>query len=353
MILGETMNRVNVIEKDYALFINNPNRFLAISDFTDGDGINIVENVNILKSNKGSKTNNESNNQEERQYITQEVDSLNYFKKSYEDISLYTFLENDVIIQDFTGNLQVANSPKGFEDARINISHVIYIKKSLSKKDLLNVFKLVSKTKAKYLANKNLPLHISNILNNDDFLAVLSDVQKSDEHNIGENDFDELNIKNAIEESMDEAFKRFNLTFGILDYLVSKGILIGDLVEAGMELIDGVDASQKLDKKLKAQILKSLEDINVITLLMVAIRTEQDFTHKRIRELTDYDDSSILFADEILGLSVANQIGGTKATFNFNQYYNLKPGILYGLPPVLDNVFAGFIAGCVSKVLEE
>lgn len=353
MILGETMNRVNVIEKDYALFINNPNRFLAISDFTDGDGINIVENVNILKSNKGSKTNKESNNNEERQYISQEVDSLNYFKKSYEDIFLYTFLENDVIIQDFTGNLQVANSPKGFEDARINISHVIYIKKSLSKKDSLKVFKLVSKTKAKYLANKNLPLHISNILNNDDFLAVLSDVPKSDENKFEENDFDELNIKKAIEESMDEAFKRFNLTFGILDYLVSKGILIGDLVEAGMELIDGVDASQELDKKLKAQILKSLEDINVITLLMVAIRTEQDFIHKRIRELTDYDDSSILYAYEILGLSVANQIGGTKATFNFNQYYNLKPGILYGLPPVLDDVFAGFIAGCVSKVLEE
>ena len=43
----------------------------------------------------------------------------------------------------------------------------------------------------------------------------------------------------------------------------------------------------------------------------------------------------------------------TKATFNFNQYYNLKPGILYGLPPILNDVFAGFIAGCVSKVLEE
>ena len=347
------MNRVNIIEKDYALFINNPNRFLAISDFTDGDGINIVENVNILKSNNGSKTNKESNNQEERQYISQEVDSLNYFKKSYGNFSLYTFLENDVIIQDFTGNLQVANSPKGFEDARINISHVIYIKKSLSKKDSLKIFKLVSKTKAKYLANRNLPLHISNILNNDDFLAVLSDVPKSDEHEFEENDFDELNIKKAIEESIDEAFKRFNLTFGILDYFVSKGILIGDLVEAGMELIDCVDASHELEKKLEAQILKSLEDINVITLLMVAIRAEQDFTNKRIRELTDTDDSSILFADEILGLSVANQIGGTKATFNFNQYYKFKPGILYGLPRVLDDVFAGFIAGCVSKVLEE
>ena len=104
----------------------------------------------------------------------------------------------------------VANSKKGFGDARINISHVIYIKKSLSKKDSLKIYKFISKTKAKYLANKNLPLHISNILNNDDFLAVLSDVPKSDEHNFKENDFDELDIKKVIEESMDEAFKRFN-----------------------------------------------------------------------------------------------------------------------------------------------
>ena len=75
------MGRVNIIEKDYALFINNPNHFLAVSDFTDGDGINIVENVNIIKSNKGSKTNKKSLNQEERQYIAQETDSLNYFRK--------------------------------------------------------------------------------------------------------------------------------------------------------------------------------------------------------------------------------------------------------------------------------
>ena len=44
------MNMINVIEKDYAVFINNPNHFLAISDFTVGGGISVVENVNIIKS---------------------------------------------------------------------------------------------------------------------------------------------------------------------------------------------------------------------------------------------------------------------------------------------------------------
>lgn len=347
------MNMVNIIEKDYALFINNPNHFLAVSDFTDSDGINIVENVNIIKSNKGSKINKESLDQEKRQYIAQETDSLSYFKKSYDNIALYTFLANDVVIQDFTDNLQVANSPKGFGDAKIDISHVIYIDKVLSKKDLLKVFKFLSKTKAEYLANLNLPLHINNILNNDDFLAVLVNVPKNDEHDFDKLDFDELNIKKAIEDSIDEAFKRLDLTFGILDFLVSKGILIGDLVEAGMELIDDVEVYDMLSKKLEAQILKSLADINVITLLMIAIRMEKDIVENRIREIDINDNSNLLYTNEVLGLTISNQIGGTKANFNFNSYYKLKPGIIYGLPPVLNDVFAGFIAGCMSKILEE
>lgn len=347
------MGRVNIIEKDYALFINNQNHFLAVSDFTDGDGINIVENVNIIKSNKGSKTNKKSLNQEERQYIAQETDSLNYFRKFYDDVTLYTFWDNDIIIQDFTDDLQVANSPKGFGDAEINISHVIYIDKVLSKKDLIKVFKFISKTKAKYLANLNLPFHINNILNNNDFLAVLSNVPKNDAYDFDEVDLDELNIKKAIEDSIDEAFERLDLTFGILDFLVSKGILIGDLVEAGMELVDDAELFDELSKKLEAQILKSLADVNVIALLMIAIRMEKDFAENRIREIDIDDSSSFLYTTEVLGLTISNQIGGTKANFNFNNYYRLKPGIIYGLPHGLSEVFAGFIAGCMSKVLEE
>ena len=50
------MNRVNITEKDYGVFINNPDHFLAVSDFADSDGINIVENVNIIKSQNSSKS---------------------------------------------------------------------------------------------------------------------------------------------------------------------------------------------------------------------------------------------------------------------------------------------------------
>lgn len=344
------MNRINVVENDYAVFINNPNLFLAISDFTVGGGINIVENVNIMKSKEGLESAKESIDSEKRQYIAHESESLNYFKKFYKDIGIYTFMENDVFIQDFTDKLQVANSSKGFHEAKIDISHVIYINKILSKKDLLKVYKRVTKIKAKYLASLNLPLHINNILNNNDFLAVLCSFPKNEEDVFDKIDFDELNIENIIIESIDEAFKRLELNFGVLDYLVSEGILIGDLVEAGMELLDGVEVTEELNKKMEVQLLKSLSDINVITLLMAAIRTEQDFTANSIREI---DDSANLYSDEILGLAISNQIAGTKAAFNFNRYYKAKPGIIYGLPPILDDAFAGLIAGCVSKIFEE
>jgi hypothetical protein len=41
-------SKISVIKKDYGICINNPNHFLAFSDFTVGDGIDIIENVNIL-----------------------------------------------------------------------------------------------------------------------------------------------------------------------------------------------------------------------------------------------------------------------------------------------------------------
>ena len=38
----------NIIKKDYGICITNPNHFLAFSDFTVSDGIDIVENEVIF-----------------------------------------------------------------------------------------------------------------------------------------------------------------------------------------------------------------------------------------------------------------------------------------------------------------
>lgn len=353
---------INIIEKDYGICINNPNHFLAFSDFTVSDGIDIIENVNILKASRNAvklAKKAQTFNQLQGSYIAEASESLDYFKSSYGDLTIFTFMHNDVFVQDFTDGLQVVNSKIGFEKARINLSHVIYIDRVMSPKDLLKVFKIVASTKAKFLSDLCLPLHIQNILNTDDFLAVLSNIPEGDGDSLDINnaeydeiDFDDLKVRiaDAVEITLEDAFEKLNLTFGILDYLVSEGILIGDLVEAGMELVDA-EVTDELNKKLEAEILKSLENINVITLLDAALRTEHDLSGRRIRELGA--DEDYLYADEVLGLAIANQIAGTKAALNFRRYIEAKPGIIYGLPPMLEDIFAGLIAGCVSKIFDE
>ncbi len=350
---------LNIITKDYGICINNSDYFLAFSDFTVSDGIDIVENVNILKSKddfEKTAKKAEAFNHSEGSYIAQAVDSIDYFSNTYGDLTLFTFTANDVVIEDFTENLKVANSPKGFADARIDINHVLYINKTLSPGMLLKIYKTVVKAKAEFLRGLCLPLHIENILNKNDFLAVLCNVAQTSL--IDENDqliFEELatSIEEAVIISCEDAIEKLELSFGILDYFVSEGILLGDLVEAGLALVAGVEVTEEISEKLEAQILKSLCDINVIALLMAAIRTEADFTGGRIREVDVSDDPAYLYTDEVLGLAISNQIAGTKATFNFKRYDEAKPGIIGGLGPMVDDIFAGLIAGCMSKIFEE
>ena len=352
--------KINITEKDYGLCINNPNHFLAFSDFTVSDGIDIIENVNIVKSKnefKATAKRAETFNQSEGSYIAQATESLNYFYNTYDDLSIFTFMENDIALENFTDDLKVANSPKGFADARINLSNVIYIDKVLSPKILLKIFRTVTATKAKVLADMALPLHIQNILNTDDFLAVLSNIPEGDgELDINnaeydDIDFDELKMRiaDAVEISIEDALEKLGLTFGILDYLVSQGILIGDLVEAGMELVSDDDITPELTDRMESQILKSLSDINVVMLLASAMRLEEDFRANRIRE---FDSSDDVYSDEVLGFAIANQIAGTKAVLNYRRYIEAKPGIIWGLPQIIDDAFAGLIAGCVSKIFE-
>lgn len=350
----------NIIEKDYGICINNPKHFLSFSDFTVSDGIDIIENVNVVKAKnefEATAKRAQAFNHENGSYIAQATNSLDYFVNDYDDLTIFTFLVNDVVVEQFTDKLQVANSPKGFADARINLSHVIYIDKAISPKDLLKVFKLITAQKAKVLADMTLPLHVINILNDNDFLAVLGNLPESEGEILDINnaefddiDFDEFKIKisEAIEISIEDAFKSLDLTFGILDYFVAEGILIGDLVEAGMELLAEDEVTEELEQKLESQILKSLADINVVTFLVAAMRIQHDL-RGRIRE---FDESDELCSDEVIGISIANQIAGTKGALNFKRYYEAKPGIIWGLPPILDAAFAGLIAGCMTKIFE-
>ncbi|MDI9623581.1 MAG: phosphatidylglycerophosphatase A [Methanothermobacter sp.] len=158
-------------------------------------------------------------------------------------------------------------------------------------------------------------------------------------------------LKNCIKTSLLETLKNNNIS--IFDQLKEKGINLDDLAEAGLKLCVGVEIDDKLKEKLKRRLIKSLSDINVISLILAAIRAEEDFQHHRIKDVNIDDDPAHLYADEVLGMAVANQIAGTKAIFNFKRYDEEKPGIIGRLGPMTDDVIAGLIAGSMSKIFEE
>lgn len=380
--MSDDDNILNVISTKEGVAINNTDLFLTLSDFEVSDGIDIVENINILSNEvinneisfdsiaEASENFNIKNNIE-GSYISHNSKNLDFFRNTYKDFDLFTFLSNDVKVTDFNEDLKVVNSDLGFQDARIDISHIIYIDKILSPKFLVKIFKIIQNIKSEFFEGLRLPLHIKHILNKNDFLAIGVKVSDDvlDEDNVFNdsvdvmdaeyedwtidlNDFKTL-IEDAIIISCEDAFEKLDLSFGILDYFVSEGLLIGDLVDAGLELCEGVEVTDEIKEKLRLQILKSLTDINVITLLIAAIRCEDEFENNRVREVDVSEDPAYLYSDEILGMAIANQIAGSKAIFNFARYDKLKPGILSGLGPMVDDIIAGLIAGAMSKIFEE
>ena len=126
-----------LIKNDDALYINNPDYFLTFSDLEISDGIDIIENIMILSNNyinfnkkyeeeltdvelmEITEEYKEKNNIEGG-YICQSFDKTEYIINSYEDITVITVISNDLEVQEFTNELKVVNSWKGFNHARLN-----------------------------------------------------------------------------------------------------------------------------------------------------------------------------------------------------------------------------------------
>ncbi len=131
------------------------------------------------------------------------------------------------------------------------------------------------------------------------------------------------------------------------------GITMDDMVSAAMGLyvshgMPDDQAAMEIRKKIK----KYLDDPNVASLLLGAILLEDElYTKRKNSEIAD--DPIFLLSDEILGMAIAECIGGTYARFEFTRYDQKKPGILAKLGPFLDDAIAGLIAGCTSRLYSE
>ena len=377
-----------LIKNEDALYINNPDYFLTFSDLEVSDGIDIIENIMVLSDDYISfNRENEDESltdvelmeiteeyKEEKSieggYICQSFDKIDYITNTYDDITVITVISNDLEVQDFYNELKVVNSWKGFSNAKLNLGQIILLDHAFSPKLLIQLYKIATKQKAKFFESLHLPAHINNITNNEDFLVIGSNLPEETldqdyimeiglditnmEYEDDEIDLEEFieRIEDAVIISCEDALEKINLNTGILDYLVSEGIQIGELIEVGMSLLENMEPTDELKEKLEKQLLESISDRNINALIFGAIRMEEDFKKGRIREINLNEKLVHFYPDALIGATIANQIAGTKGVLNFRRYSENKPGILYGLGPILSNAFAGLIGGCMTKILE-
>lgn len=140
--------------------------------------------------------------------------------------------------------------------------------------------------------------------------------------------------------------------FRITERLAGKGITIDEMTAAAMILYvpHGLTANEA-SGKIREKILKYLGDPNISSLLLGAILLEDELFAGEKPELSG--DPIFLLSDEIIGMAIAECIGGTYARFEFTRYDQKKPGILSTLGPFLDDAVAGLIAGCTSRLYSE
>jgi alpha-ribazole phosphatase CobZ len=141
--------------------------------------------------------------------------------------------------------------------------------------------------------------------------------------------------------------------FEIEERLAAKGVTVPLMVDAAMLLYvphgkTDAEARIALDRSIK----KYLGDPNISSLLLGAVLLEDELYWKR-KNSEIQDDPVFLLSDEIIGMAIAECIGGTYARFEFTRYDQKKPGVLKQLGPFLDDAVAGLIAGCTSRFYSE
>jgi alpha-ribazole phosphatase CobZ len=237
----------------------------------------------------------------------------------------------------------------------MSMNVIVLLNRELDDEILLKLFKAAVKAKAAALWDLGVINHFSfDPLNGEDHDSIL--VAGTGQGEVRSRE-DVLKLQrmaeNCVREAAGKALRSCGFPKDVLKFMEDVGVKVEDLVDAGMELCVGVERSEELHIKLQNQILKSLKDLNVVSLIIAGIRLEEDYEKHRVRGVNVDDDPAYLYSDEIMGMAIANQIAGTKAIFNFKRYDEAKPGIISTLGPVLDDIFAGVVAGCMSKIFEE
>ncbi|MCS7116686.1 MAG: phosphatidylglycerophosphatase A [Nitrososphaerota archaeon] len=174
------------------------------------------------------------------------------------------------------------------------------------------------------------------------------------------------NVKAAVKESS----LKFLGERTLMRRLEERGITLDDLVSTAMALYTPSEGDEDVNgdvdvnvngngngnvsKILKDGLIEAMNDINVASFVMGAIRLQEDGEYGLIPNLprnSFLKDPITLIADESIGLALANYIAGTWGVYNFLRYERVKPGIMAKAGPFLDDMIGGLVAGVFSKVM--
>ncbi len=158
-------------------------------------------------------------------------------------------------------------------------------------------------------------------------------------------------VYDLVENGVTEAIKDNNgykPDRNILTRLSERGITREQIVSSGFELLVGEEDEERLKEKFLSTLKKYSRDPNIHFLLSTGFYLEEEKERFKLE-----GDPGELVADELLGINVAEYIGGKNALFNFFRYDSKKPGVLGDLPPFLDDVVGGLVAGCMTEIFKE
>jgi alpha-ribazole phosphatase CobZ len=348
---------IKIKKDDHTTILYRDEGFQVVGNSTIGCGIGCVKSIvhHGLKnrehplSYKEGEVSREEVNKEKEEYLKAIFEYKEVEKPVAGILSPSESIKfEDITHEDVTALVTTYNGQKLF------MSILVFVDHNLDKKSLLKLFKSTIDAKNAALWDMGVINHFSfDPLDLEDDESILIAAKGSTEL-IPEDEFYILNkrLQGSVREAVIKSLSHCGFPKDVLTYMKDVGVEVDDLVNAGMELVVGVEKTHEIRNKLKEQIYHSLEDLNVVSFIIAGIRLEEDYGKHRVSGVNVDDDPAYLYSDEVLGMSVANQIAGTKAIFNFKRYDEAKPGIISKLGPVLDDVFAGLVAGSISKVFE-
>lgn len=137
------------------------------------------------------------------------------------------------------------------------------------------------------------------------------------------------------------------------------GIGKQELISTALELFvphPGVESREKARGVLNELLDRYLRDPNVACLLIAAFELDKSAERGEIPGISREafkNDEVFVVADEIIGMAIAEYIGGTRALFEFVRFDREKPGILSRLKPFSDDAIAGLLAGVSSQMYSQ